>query len=205
MLRNRFERRFFYSKLSFSYLTPFYRNYHIEKKYPFDFSKIKKRNTLYTEECMEGLNVADGVYVDIFPIDATFKNKFKHQGKILSFWRNVRWTKLRYKLQPFKKKLVTFPFTIFSLNFINKLAEKTMLKYSNKKTSEVSQICHPGPTTPCEPESFFLDTIDITFEGVSFKCPREYDLFLKHIYGDYMTMPPEDKRQPTHGILKVKL
>lgn len=183
----------------------FVQNNRTEVEYPFDFTKIKKKNTLYTEKCMTGLNVMDGVYVDIFPIDKTFENKWKKQGKLLSFWRNVRWTKLRYKLQPFKKKIITLPFTFLSLGFINKKADRIMTIYSNKETNKVAKICHPGPKKPCEPIELYLDTIDLEFEGLMFKCPRHYETLLRNRYGNYLELPPEADRHSTHGILNVKL
>ncbi len=183
----------------------FIQNNRTEISYPFDFTKVKKKNTLYSEECMTGLNVLDGVYVDIFPIDKTFEHKWKKQGKLLSFWRNVRWTKLKYKLQPFKKKIITFPFTLFSLKFINKRTEKTMTLYRNKNTDKVAKICHPGPKKPCEPIELYLDTIDLIFEDAVFKCPRNYKALLQNRYGNYMELPPLDQRRSTHGILNVKL
>lgn len=39
----------------------------------------------------------------------------------------------------------------------------------------------------------------IKFEGYEFEVPGDYDLFLREFFGDYMTLPPEDKRQ-THYI-----
>ena len=39
-------------------------------------------------------------------------------------------------------------------------------------------------------------TSTITFEGETFRAPANPDAYLKNIYGDYMKLPPEDKR---HG------
>lgn len=35
---------------------------------------------------------------------------------------------------------------------------------------------------------------DISFEGHTFFAPNDYDAYLKNLYGDYMQIPPEDKR-----------
>ena len=42
------------------------------------------------------------------------------------------------------------------------------------------------------------------FEGRNF-CPRFYDMILTRIYGDYMSMPPEEDRIPHHGLVEVSL
>jgi lipopolysaccharide cholinephosphotransferase len=35
----------------------------------------------------------------------------------------------------------------------------------------------------------------ISFEGKEFSCPNDCDTFLRSIYGDYMKIPPKEKRQ----------
>ncbi len=45
----------------------------------------------------------------------------------------------------------------------------------------------------------FKDLIDVTFEGLSLKSVKEYDYWLRHFYGDYMQLPPEEERVPYHG------
>lgn len=44
-----------------------------------------------------------------------------------------------------------------------------------------------------------LETIDHIFEGKLFPIPKSYDYMLKKYYGDYMKLPPEEKRHPHHG------
>ena len=43
-----------------------------------------------------------------------------------------------------------------------------------------------------------LPTIDIEFEGHLLKAPANPDVILKSYYGDYMQLPPEEKRK-VHG------
>ena len=35
----------------------------------------------------------------------------------------------------------------------------------------------------------------LEFEGMKFNCFKKYDEYLKILYGDYMTLPPIEKRQ----------
>ncbi len=37
-----------------------------------------------------------------------------------------------------------------------------------------------------------------------FSCPKDHDKYLKSAYGNYMTLPPEDKRINRHRIIKIK-
>ena len=49
------------------------------------------------------------------------------------------------------------------------------------------------------PEDWVFPAVKIDFEGHSFSVPKEYDRVLTQFFGDYMTLPPEEKRQ-THYI-----
>ncbi len=55
---------------------------------------------------------------------------------------------------------------------------------------------------------FLHDTIDrewsekvteLEFEGHMLLCPKEYDKVLREVYGDYMKLPPEESRVPSHS------
>lgn len=48
-------------------------------------------------------------------------------------------------------------------------------------------------------EDFFQDMINVDFEGLKFPAIAKYDKFLTMMYGNYMQLPPEEKRHPYHG------
>ena len=51
---------------------------------------------------------------------------------------------------------------------------------------------------------YFSECSEYTFEDGKFFGPKLYDGYLKSIYGDYMALPPEEKRIGKHKILKVE-
>ena len=51
------------------------------------------------------------------------------------------------------------------------------------------------------PQSVFTEYIDLPFEGHSFKAIAAYDTYLSSIYGDYMQLPPEEKRVSHHTFV----
>lgn len=40
----------------------------------------------------------------------------------------------------------------------------------------------------------FLDSEEVQFEGYSFPAPGCWDYYLSQLYGDYMKLPPKEKR-----------
>lgn len=42
------------------------------------------------------------------------------------------------------------------------------------------------------------------FEGVEFEAIRDYDSYLRYEYGNYMELPPENKRK-VHPVSQLKI
>ena len=52
-------------------------------------------------------------------------------------------------------------------------------------------------------KTWCAELTDVTFEGETFKAPKDYDKFLTTLYGDYMQLPPEDQRENRHQIMEI--
>lgn len=48
-------------------------------------------------------------------------------------------------------------------------------------------------------KEWFGEGVRMPFEGEQFIAPRMYHEYLTEFYGDYMKLPPEEKRKPTHS------
>lgn len=49
------------------------------------------------------------------------------------------------------------------------------------------------------------ETVDLEFEGVKLMAPKNWDEVLKWIYGDYMKLPPEEQRVPSHSSTQIQI
>lgn len=49
------------------------------------------------------------------------------------------------------------------------------------------------------------ETVDLEFEGRRLMAPKGYRHVLQWVYGDYMTMPPEDERVPAHSTVEIQI
>ena len=48
-------------------------------------------------------------------------------------------------------------------------------------------------------KEWFADYIEMPFDNYKIRVPVGYDAYLKSVFGDYMQLPPVEKRKPAHG------
>ncbi len=103
-----------------------------------------------------------------------------------------------------KRFLIGKIFSFRSYKSWYKKCDEFAQKYKNRKTREIS--C---PTGRCH---FFGEILQIEnvlppaeciFEGVSAKIYGNYDTYLSVLYGDYMQVPPPEKREK-HFIVEIE-
>ena len=80
----------------------------------------------------------------------------------------------------------------------NNKTEKNMSKWVNNIESEWYS---PNTIKVCKRyfDSNIFDDLDtINFNGKEYFCVKDYHGLLNKIYGDYLTLPPEEQRKWTH-------
>ncbi len=75
-----------------------------------------------------------------------------------------------------------------------------MQKYDGQRTEYVGITMSVDNPFDLYPSDLFEYYIDVEFEGHTFKAIRQYDVWLKKCYGDYMQLPPVEKRTGKHSI-----
>lgn len=87
-----------------------------------------------------------------------------------------------------------YPFTLLGIKFIRYCADKkkSTLYGRYATTQHTYDINHIFPLR------------EIEFEGYCFLAPNNYDAHLKRIYGDYMQIPPEEKREQILDLSKIE-
>lgn len=73
-----------------------------------------------------------------------------------------------------------------------------MTQYDYEKSEYVGSV-HVAPYNHLiAPRKCYENTVKVTFEGEEFDAPAGWKDLLEMSYGDYMKLPPEDKRKPSH-------
>lgn len=172
-------------------------------KYGFSFAKVHDTRTIVNET--QYVQDEFGVFIDIFPIDGIKDTKqvyrLRRINKLLHTKKaNFSQRKLSKKIINAFGKIVLLP---FSTHFILKVIDKTSRLCPFGSTPKAGCICDSvvGERAIVDTE-VFKDSLTQEFEGCMFKIPIGYDKWLRNIYGDYMQLPPVEKRI-THHVFEA--
>lgn len=154
----------------------------------------------------------ENVWIDILPLDGMPNKKICrliHKGRLLfarAMFRFSSFDELTQvnKNRPWYEKILIefakrFPIQkILSYPKRWKAMDKALKKYSPK--TSVLWVCFFGGYKFKEmfPKTVFGKGTLYDFEGMKLRGVDDYDTYLKGIYGDYMQLPPEKKRVPSH-------
>lgn len=141
--------------------------------------------------------------MDIFPLDGASKSDLKVS---LDFLRIKLLTYKIYEAYQIEKKLSIKAVLLNIVNFfyaptIRKAIEKKdkiIRRYPYESSSIIANWCGAWGKKEVMPKSIFADGTTASFENIEVVIPKEYDQYLTRMYGDYMELPPEEKRVSHH-------
>lgn len=171
--------------------------------WPLAFSKIKLKGTSLIE--YEGYDDGrgNGIYIDVFRFDNVVRNKFLAHwqyfcGKVYLCYTLAQRT---YDSANLKKRLLmalSFP---LKLSFVRKVFWRQITKYNKKPQYNYGMFFGRGNyrTAVVERRIFGTPTY-LPFEDTVLPVPEQYHEYLSQTFGNYMQLPPEEKRQGLHCI-----
>lgn len=175
--------------------------------YGLPFAKVEDVRTIMNE-MVEG-TTEFGIYIDVFPVDNIPDNisqrKLFYQKK--NFWNilyNLKVVKIRRGRSWAKNAILVIGHML--LRPINKsIIVRKMSQIS--QTFNAIKTVYVGIVVPADsrieeaiPASSFDKYVSCKFEDVEVMAIENYDLYLKAAYGDYMKLPPIEKRVSHHAF-----
>lgn len=210
MLRADYEK---FCRIAPEKLSPDYcfQNWYTDADYAHPFGKVRKRNTVYIEAKCRPLP-ENGFYIDIYPLDFAPEDPGQRgilAKKLLHLYR-LKLMKSRYtpwmegNTILWKKRIGYLLYQTAAL-FISqrKLIEIYEDLIASVPQSNVLYEQSALPKAYYFDRSWCEELAEYPFEDDVFQGPAQYDAFLSSLYGDYMTLPPEDKRENRHQIIKI--
>lgn len=173
--------------------------------YFFPFAKLCDDSTIAK---MEDNHTEHGIWVDVFPVDHVPNDeeearKFHrhirfYKNLVISYTTDFSTKHGNWKLIP--KFFFAGVVRLVGVNRVVDYIEKETVKYNNAKTKKVAIVSWQSNEGGNMPENEFLHPIQVDFNGIKVNSPADYDAYLSSIYGDYMQVPPENKRTTHHVI-----
>lgn len=193
----------------------FVQTFQTDRNYTRYIPKIRLNGTIQMEEGHEEDKIHHGVYIDIFPLDHVAKPggwMLYLRGKILRFlfaYKTVRCTKNKVTTKT-KKLLITLlkPLSyLIPMKWVDRMfdwvctaSDKAGAKYT---TSFASHYLWKKQLVE---NDIYGDGTMLRFENCMFRCPTRYTDLLKQVFGEnYMQLPPLEKRNSGHVLVKIDL
>lgn len=188
-----------------------FQNWHTDWDYAHPFGKVRKRGTVYVEAKCRRLP-ENGFYVDIYPLDFGPEEEAAQRvlnRKLLHLYR-IKLMKCRYTPWREAEKIIwkkrigyllyQFAALFVSQEFLVRQYEKIVL---SQPESNVYYEQSALPRVPFFDRTWCDERALYPFEDTMLPGPGAYDAFLTSLYGNYMELPPEDKRENRHQIMEL--
>lgn len=173
------------------------------------YANVYNANTILYEGNNGHNGFSLGIKIDVFPIDGVPDNKkgydkFFNKAKLINTLLIFKRYPLSYLIRGgfYSKflRLVTWCFThIIPYSFLQKRMKALTQKIPYEEATHASQIVFAAKRRFFNKE-LYENFIDVEFEGFKFRTIKDYDIYLKEIYGDYMKLPPIEERIACHNF-----
>lgn len=175
--------------------------YDITPQYQQPLPKVCDSNTSLVETSYKQCPI--GVYVDVFILDKVPEDLLEREKfycKILKMQKgwSVHYVKPLFVLK--RNGVYSWIKHLIKMIFFKKYTPKQIDQFCQSYNSTDSNFVG-NMTEPCYSIDKITLDINLLKDGVKMKfgencypCPFEYDKYLTQVYGDYMQLPPENKR-----------
>ena len=109
-----------------------------------------------------------------------------------------------YRPKSFRNKVLYAASFFFSVKKIHKILDKCFKMFDKSGCKYIANLAsyYSWPSQTVE-RSVYGEAVFVNFENYKLPVPAKYDFLLRRIYGDYMELPPEEKRGIRHHFVAV--
>ena len=179
-----------------------------DKSYAMPLPKVIDTTTIWYQNSQREDLMPLGVWVDIFVLDNVPADESERERFIKKLDHNqIGWTYLfkkkdyasRTGVAAMIKRCIWFVFRHISPRFFALRLDKLAQQYNEKATGYFGSMSFAGEEGRHQevlPYSVIGNGVWAEFEGRQYRIPEMWDQYLTDYYGDYMTLPPEEDRDP---------
>lgn len=188
----------------------FLQTFETDKRYLYNFAKIRLNTTTFVEKQFKFANMNQGVWIDIFPWDGMSVNENYKKKELKRIHRNWLWMwasypQVMYRRVRFKhffedifmNTVAILFFWVNAYNCKRRKIEKIIRKVPYEKSYWTINSQGAIKAKPV-PRHVIGDGIMWKFEDIEARIPTDYHTYLSIHYGDYMKLPPLEQREGHH-------
>ena len=182
------------------------------ENYPMMTTRLCKCGTVFQERVMKDVDCPFGIFLDLYVMDNIADGKLAVQ---IQAWTAWFWSKLLvlscmerpYLAQTgWKARAIwavcglvhkTIRFLHIRPALFRAHCEAACRKYERKKTKRMAFLPDTNPFWNVVDKTRMFPMRELPFEDVKLPFTNDIETIMESQYGDYMTMPPEEKRK-TH-------
>lgn len=186
----------------------YFQDHRRTKGYRWGYGKLRRKNTLFLREYQEHMPYKQGIFIDIFPLDGVPDNYILRSMKNFECFcvRKILWSKVGQVAERNILKRQWY-------KLLAQIPEDRIWSYYNrmvvlagrKRTRMVRILTFPTPNSEYGYyRNWYENSTETMFEGKIFQGIKDYDSYLSFKFGEYMELPPLEKRK-THPVSVLKL
>lgn len=180
-----------------------------KREYPYMIARISDSRYLLDVENEKSYGI--GIFVDIYPFDGlgnTKKEAVRYGltgDRISSLCFQA--TRKRFEIGTTRslfRKIIKYPVFLFAKTVGKDCFQKRLAEMAGRKEYDDSEyvgcvVWLSGGQKDIFKREWFEQTADCFFEGIQVCIPKQYDKILRHIYGNYMQLPPVSEQKGHHN------
>ena len=185
----------------------FLQSLYTDPAYTMNFAKIRDCRTTFVEYAVRKYPMNHGLFIDIFPLDGYPREK--REQKTMDLQQKIFKYRTRAAVEVPKAAQHSFPVELG----LNAIAALTCLRYPRLRgalearekiqsaavnTDTWANYCGAWGKKEIMPAAWYGRGAELTFEGLTVMGPEHWDKWLTQVYGDYMQLPPAEKRIGHH-------
>ena len=184
--------------------------YETDKRYPLFTARMCRRGTVFQEHAMKNINCPFGIFLDLYAYDNVPDDdrRMKRQAALAWFYskllilRSIKTPNL-VQLYGWKKKLAhcackaayyIVKAMCISTEGIYYRGKKCCIQYNKEKTERLAYLTEAKMYGSMIKREDLFPLIKLPFEDLELSFPNNMHEMMTAYYGDYMQLPPVEKR-----------
>ncbi len=176
--------------------------------YRWGYGKLRRKNTVFTRLGQEFMPYEQGIFIDLMPFDNVPDGRLSRRIHFFRcfLFRKLLWSEVGSRVEENAGiRCIYRLLRMIPIEIIVRRYQKFIDTRRKKKTNLVRILTFPTPKGIYGYErKWYTQLAEYPFADMKLPGAKDYDGYLKVKFGNYMELPPMDKRK-VHPVSELKL